>query len=142
MMGEVWMPEALATKESERMKDLRLLVVEDEPDSAAVVEMILNPANINTEVRGNAEDALDLLLNNPTTYSGVIIDLALPGMDGFALMKAIRTTATLKHLKLVAVTAFHTPELKSRAIKAGFDAYVPKPLDTSLFIGTLERLLS
>ncbi len=126
----------------EPMGNWRLLVVEDEVDSANVVEMILNAAHINTEIASNAEDALDLVLNRPEAFEAIIIDLALPGMDGFALMKAIRATASVKHLRLIAVTAFHTPELRSRAIKAGFDAYVPKPLDTTLFIGTLERLLT
>ncbi len=129
-------------EEAKQMGQWRLLVVEDELDSATVAEMILNAAQMETEVAGNAEDALDMVLNHPDAYEAVIIDLALPGMDGFALMKAIRATASVKHLRLVAVTAFHTPELRSRAIKAGFDAYVPKPLDTTLFIGTLERLLS
>ncbi len=124
------------------MGQWQLLVVEDEPDSANVVEMMLNAARIATEIAVNAEDALDVLLNRPDAFDAIIIDLALPGMDGFALMKAIRATASVKHLRLIAVTAFHTPELRSRAIKAGFDAYVPKPLDTTLFIGTLERLLS
>lgn len=126
----------------ESMGNWRLLVVEDEVDSANVVEMILNAAHINTEIASNAEDALDLVLSRPEAFEAIIIDLALPGMDGFALMKAIRATASVKHLRLIAVTAFHTPELRSRAIKAGFDAYVPKPLDTTLFIGTLERLLT
>ncbi|GIK67626.1 MAG: response regulator [Chloroflexota bacterium] len=124
------------------MGQWRLLVVEDEVDSANVVEMILNAAQIDTDVTSNAEDALDRVLSHPDKYAAIIIDLALPGMDGFALMKAIRATASVKHLRLVAVTAFHTPELRSRAIKAGFDAYVPKPLDTTLFVGTLERLLN
>lgn len=124
------------------MGQWRLLVVEDEVDSANVVEMILNAAQIDTDVTSNAEEALDQVLSHPDKYAAIIIDLALPGMDGFALMKAIRATASVKHLRLIAVTAFHTPELRSRAIKAGFDAYVPKPLDTTLFVGTLERLLN
>ena len=124
------------------MSDIRLLVVEDEPDSAAVVEMILNPANIETTTAGNAEEALAILSDAASGISGVIIDLALPGMDGFGLMKAIRGNAALTRLPLIAITAFHTPELKSKVTKAGFDAYFPKPLDTAVFLGTLERLFN
>lgn len=121
---------------------MRFLIVEDEPDSAEVVEMILEPAHVDSQLAANAEDALTLLQEDPNQFSGVLIDLALPGMDGFALMQAIRKDAQLKNLRLVAMTAYHTPELKSRAIKSGFDAYFPKPLNTAVFIGTLERLFS
>jgi CheY-like chemotaxis protein len=120
---------------------LRLLVVEDEPDSAAVVKLILNPAQIQTVVAENGEAAWTLLQSD-SDFSGAIIDLALPGMDGFGLMNAIRSTPALAHLKLVAVTAFHTPELKSQAIKAGFNAYFSKPLDTMTFLGALERVFA
>ena len=120
---------------------MRLLIVEDEPDSAEVVNMILQPAGVDTTVVGDAESALDKLADTPGAFDGVIIDLALPGMDGFALMERIRSEASVKHLKLVAMTAYHTPELKSRAVKSGFDAYFPKPIDTAVFLGTLEKLL-
>ena len=124
------------------MSNIALLVVEDEPDSMAVVELMLNPANIDTAEAVDAEQALQILNANPNAFSGVIIDLALPGMDGFALLQTIRKNPTIKHLPCIAMTAFHTPELKSKAIRAGFDAYFPKPLDTAVFLGTLERLLS
>ena len=124
------------------MSNIALLVVEDEPDSMAVVELMLNPANIDTAEAVDAEQALQILNANPNAFSGVIIDLALPGMDGFALLQTIRKSPALKHLPCVAMTAFHTPELKSKAIRIGFDAYFSKPLDTAVFLGTLERLLS
>lgn len=124
------------------MSDIALLVVEDDSDSMAVVTLMLNPANIDTAEAVDAEQALQILNANPNVFSGVIIDLALPGMDGFALLQTIRKSPALKHLPCIAMTAFHTPELKSKAIRSGFDAYFPKPLDTAVFLGTLERLLN
>ena len=123
------------------MPMLPFLIVEDEPDSAAMLNMILAPAGVPTELATNAEDALTLLHQNPTGYAMVIIDLALPGKDGFALLETLKRDATLSKLPTVAITAYHTPELRSRATKAGFSAYFPKPLDTTVFLGTLERLL-
>jgi CheY-like chemotaxis protein len=124
------------------MSDIALLVVEDDSDSMAVVTLMLNPANIDTSEAVDAEQALQILNANPNAFSGVIIDLALPGMDGFALLQTIRKSPALKNLPCIAMTAFHTPELKSKAIRSGFDAYFPKPLDTAVFLGTLERLLN
>lgn len=122
------------------MRDL--LIVEDEHDSAAVVGMILQPAGLAFTVAEDAYQALAILENNPRGFVAVMIDLALPGKDGFALLQDIRANAALSHLTTFAMTAYHTPELKSRCLKAGFNAYFPKPLDTSLFLGTLERILS
>lgn len=123
------------------MPNFHLLIVEDEPDSAEVVELILEPAGVSSEVAGTAEDALAILDEAAGYFSGVIIDLALPGKDGFALLKDIRNSDEYGHLMTIAMTAYHTPELKSQSLAAGFDAYFPKPLDTALFLGTLERLL-
>lgn len=120
---------------------LPFLIVEDEADSANMIEMILASAGVSTEIAVNAEQALTLLRQNPQGYSLVIIDLALPGKDGFALLSDLKSDPLLKNLHTVAITAYHTPELRSRATKVGFSAYFPKPLDTNLFLGTLERLL-
>lgn len=121
---------------------LPFLIVEDEPDSANMLNMILSSANVPSVHVDNAEDALHLLQGNPQGYSLVIIDLALPGKDGFALLADIKAHPDLSNLPTVAITAYHTPELRSQATRAGFSAYFPKPLDTTLFLGTLERLLA
>ncbi|MBL8134309.1 MAG: response regulator [Anaerolineae bacterium] len=122
------------------MSNLHLLIVDDEPDSAEVVEMMLAPARIATTVVGDAYQAIEKLQEDPEGYSAVIIDLALPGMDGFGLLNELRAAAETSEKPLIAITAYHTPELKARALKAGFNAYFPKPLDTTVFLGTLSRM--
>lgn len=122
------------------MSNLHLLIVDDEPDSAEVVEMMLAPARIATTVVGDAYQAIEKLQEAPERYSAVIIDLALPGMDGFGLLNELRAAAATSEKPLIAITAYHTPELKARALKAGFNAYFPKPLDTTVFLGTLSRM--
>lgn len=124
------------------MTDLKVLIVEDEPDNAAVAEMMLNSADIETTHVDNAEEAFNLLVKQAEKFSVVLIDLALPGMDGYALMKAIRATPALARLPLIATTAFHTPELRADALNAGFDGYCQKPLNVVEFLNTLQRLLS
>jgi two-component system, chemotaxis family, sensor kinase CheA len=124
------------------MSDLHILIVDDEPDSAEVASMILAPARITSTTAGDAYQAIDLLRANPGLFNAVLVDLAMPGMDGFGLLTALRQAAETAQLPLIAVTAYHTPELRSRALKAGFNAYFPKPLDTSVFLGTLQRMLA
>lgn len=121
---------------------MRFLIVEDDPDGADVLNMMLESVGLDTVLVASAEHALHELYHNPTMYDAVIIDLALPEMDGFELQSRLRDLPEMQHMVLIAVTAYHTPELKVKALDAGFDAYFAKPLDTTLFVQTLERLLS
>jgi CheY-like chemotaxis protein len=122
-----------------QMHDWKILVVEDEPDGQLVVAGILNYFNVEVETVGNAEDALTKL--HTTQYSGAVIDLALPGMDGMELLKKIRNTPALAAMPCVAITAFHTSLVKQHAIDAGFDAYFSKPIDDTLFVRELTRVI-
>jgi len=121
---------------------LRILIVEDDPDGADMVQMMLNSAGVDTVVVGSAEAALTELDAAPDAFNAVVVDLALPEMDGLQLLQVIRKTPAVAHLPLVAVTAYHTPEMKVSMLDAGFDGYFAKPLDTTLFVQSLERLLS
>lgn len=116
-----------------------VLVVEDDRDGQEVLARMLFRAKLPVEVTGTAEDALQVL--SADDHAAVVIDLALPGMDGFALLKHIRADETLAALPCVAITAFHTPTLKQQVMQAGFNAYFAKPLDDRRFILTLSELL-
>lgn len=116
-----------------------ILVVEDEPDGQLVVSGILGYFNVNVTSVGSAEDALQWLESHHP--SAAVIDLNLPGMDGIMLIQQIRATPQLHDLKCVAITAYHTSTVKAKAIEAGFDAYLPKPLDDTAFIRELERVI-
>lgn len=122
------------------MNNLPILIVEDEPDGQELVSRMLAQVGIEVHVAGNAEVAWDYLAAN--TYMAAIIDLALPGKDGFELLSAIRRQPATAALPCVAITAFHTPELKQQAIHLGFDAYFAKPLDRTRFLGELDHLLA
>jgi two-component system CheB/CheR fusion protein len=116
-----------------------VLVVEDDPDGQELVARMLIRANIAVEVAGTAEDALQLI--SPEEHVAIVIDLALPGMDGFELLNRIRQDSALATLPCIAITAYHTPSLKQRVMSKGFDAYFPKPLDDIRFLKTLKEII-
>ena len=116
-----------------------VLVVEDDPDGQEVLARMLFRANIAVELTGTAEDALRVL--SADDHAVIVIDLALPGMDGFQLFRQIRAESHLKSIPCVAVTAFHTPSLKQRVMQEGFDSYFAKPLDDRRFIEKINELL-
>lgn len=121
------------------MKNWRVLIVEDERDGQEVVQGILGYFNIAADVAFTADEALRLLEKNG--YTAAVIDIGLPGMDGLELMRHMRDQAAYRTLPCVAITAYHTSQLKKDALEAGFDAYFPKPLDDTNFIRELERVV-
>lgn len=122
------------------MTNQRILVVEDDTDGQEVVGRMLRFHRLDFDVVGTAEDALDAL--NQGEYNVAIIDLALPGMDGWTLLQNIQRSDATAHMKCVAVTAFHSAEVATKAIEVGFKAYFAKPLETTSFVRELQRVTS
>ncbi|RMG79518.1 MAG: response regulator [Chloroflexi bacterium] len=117
-----------------------ILVVEDEPDGREVIAAILGYYNVTVDVASHAEEALKLLAENQ--YTAAVIDLALPGMDGIRLINEIRNNPTTAHLPCVAITAFHSSQVRREALQAGFDGYFPKPLDDTSFVRGLDSVIT
>ena len=122
------------------MNNWHILIVEDEPDGQVVVSTMLDYFNVTTDVVDTAEEALRFL--EQSQYTAVVIDLALPGMDGIDLISAIRDTAEIADIPCIAITAYHTTAVKQQALEAGFDAYLAKPLDDTSFVRELDRITS
>lgn len=118
-----------------------ILIVEDDPDGQALVSHVIGYMNIPHDVVGDAEMAIEKLVESGKSYQAIIIDLALPGKDGWELLEEIKDNPTTLNLTCIAVTAFHSSKTRDDAIKAGFDAYFSKPLDATQFARELESIL-
>lgn len=117
------------------MIDVSVLIVDDDPNSRDILTKFLEHYGMQVESVPSGEDALAVL--NHKSYTFVVIDLALPGMDGWELQQRIpNPAATLA----VAVTGYYTPLLAKEAKEAGFAAAFPKPITQSL-VTSLQRLL-
>ena len=119
-----------------RKNDWQVLVVEDEDDSAQIVSNILRHHGIQVRVARNGRECILSLEESQPTI--VLMDLAMPEMDGWDTLVAMRTNPETAHIPVVAVTAFHSASVAEDAIHAGFDAYFPKPLDAESFVNSLE----
>jgi CheY-like chemotaxis protein len=124
------------------MSEWRILIVEDDPDGQEMVATMLDYMNFPVEVVDNAEAAMELIAQGHVEYRAIIIDLALPGMDGWELLAHLQEDTYSAHIPCIAVTAFHTFKLREDAIRAGFSAYLPKPLDGMALGRELERLMA
>jgi CheY-like chemotaxis protein len=121
------------------VKNWNVLVIEDEADSMELVQGLLNHYGIPSVGAASGEEALDMLQRMAPTL--IILDLALPGVDGWGVLKQLKSHRALSQVPCVAITAFHTPELAEQAIGAGFDAYFAKPIDSTSFVRELQTLV-
>ena len=117
----------------------RILIVEDEEDLQDILTELLPYYNLSADTASTAERALQLLAQN--SYAGAIIDLGLPGMDGMALVKVIRSQPTTQDLPCVAMSAWHSSTMEQSALEAGFNAYFAKPFVPETIIGDLKAAI-
>jgi len=118
-----------------------ILIVEDDPDGQLVLSHVVEYLNIPYQIAKDAETALQLLDTSDTVYQAIIIDLALPGKDGWDLLADIRRDVKTARYLCIAVTAFHANKTREEALNAGFDAYFAKPLNATNFAKQLDALL-
>ncbi len=120
------------------MDSWRMLVVEDDRYGSEVVASMLRFHQIGADFAQTAEEALEFLHRNQ--YTMAIIDLNLPGKDGWSLLQAIQASAETASLPCVAITAYHDAKVAQEALHAGFAGYFPKPLHTN-FVQELGQIL-
>lgn len=117
----------------------RILVVEDEYDSVQVVSRILQHHGAEVHVAHNGYECLDIL--NTLQPTLIIMDLALPEMDGWETLAKLRAIPEKAHIPVVAITAYHSVNVEEDASKAGFNAYFAKPLDTATIVKKLAEVI-
>ena len=122
-----------------KLSDWKVIVVEDEIDSMELVKGVLDYHGIASIGATTGEEALKLFQEVKPTL--IIIDLALPGIDGWSVLRSLKKHPTLSRVPRVAITAYHTAEVASKAIEEGFDAYFAKPLDATSFVRELQGIV-
>src|SRR4051812_44924711 len=102
----------------------QIIVVEDEYDSVQMVSDILRYHGIEVLVAHNGIECIELLKQNHVTL--VLTDLAMPEMDGWQTLKAIRANPRTEMIPVVAISAYHSVEVADKARNAGFDEFYAK----------------
>lgn len=107
-----------------------VLLVDDDPDAQSVFELVMHHYHVPFTIVGDAESALDYLQTN--TPDVVLMDIFLPGLDGYQALDRIRRSALASGSRIIATTAYYTNDTQQEVIQRGFDGYVPKPFDERL----------
>ncbi|WP_065066053.1 chemotaxis protein CheB [Paraburkholderia tropica] len=121
------------------MRGLRILLVDDDRDNLDLFGALLGSAGAVHRTAASAHDALEIAAREALDL--IVTDIAMPGMDGYALLSKLREKGALAH-PVVAMTAFARPEDRTKALAAGFDEHVGKPLQFDSFVQTVVRVLS
>jgi PAS domain S-box-containing protein len=124
-------PNALAPAAAAPFRPRRILIVEDVPDAATTLQMVLGMLGHTAEVAYDGRSALALAGSFGPEI--ILCDIGLPGgLDGYAVARTLRATPGLPDMHLIALTGFGTPEDKARALQAGFDGHLTKPVDPAV----------
>jgi signal transduction histidine kinase/CheY-like chemotaxis protein len=123
-----------------RLEGVRALVVEDDPDAQELLTHVLSESGIAVRAAGSAEEARHIL----DTYEPhvIISDVGLPGEDGHEFIRSIRTSSieARKNIPALALTAFASNEDRARALVAGFNNHLAKPVDAGTLIAAIIEL--
>jgi CheY-like chemotaxis protein len=118
----------------------RILVVDDNLANLKLAGDLCECEGYEVDRAQSAEGALEAIARRPPDL--ILMDLALPGMDGLALTRHLRASPDTRHIPVVALTAFAMRRDEERALEAGCDAYLAKPIDTRALPALLAGLLA
>jgi signal transduction histidine kinase len=122
------------------VRSCRILIVEDQPDAAEMLALLLTADSHEVHL---AHDGHSALVEAARCHPDVmLIDIGLPGMSGYDLAERIRSDRALARVCLIALTGYDRPQDRSRALSSGFDHHLVKPVDvdalTRLIAGALQ----
>ena len=121
---------------------VRVLFVDDQADARELARVIFSNAGAESTITSCASEALEALERLPIDI--VVADIAMPEVDGYALITEIRRRDALvqRHTPAVAATAYRGDDDRARALAAGFDAYVKKPMDAATLTSTVAGVIA
>jgi two-component system CheB/CheR fusion protein len=129
--------EAQAAAEAPAVR-ARVLVVEDNADAAEGLRMLLELAGHEVLVAHDGAAALETARNEEPDL--MLVDIGLPGIDGYEVARRIRREPSLRHLVLIALTGYGREADRTHALTAGFDHHIVKPVDPDGLMVLIARL--
>ena len=117
-----------------------VLIVDDEPDNVEVLQMALQFFGMTVHSVQSGQAALDHLTT--TTPDLILLDISMNPMDGWETRVRIKADPKNAHIPIVALTAHAMDGDKERALQAGFDGYVPKPIKVPTLLNDIQTTLA
>ena len=130
-----------ANDTTERLDGLRILIVDDEPDTRDLLRQGLEYCGANVRLAGSAAEAVDAIVAEIPDI--LISDIGMPGIDGYDLIRQIRELPADAGGKVpaVALTAYTRVEDRLQALRAGYDMHVPKPVELAELVAVAASVV-
>lgn len=116
---------------------VRVLVVDDDFDSADLLATLLGAAGCECRTALGAGEALDVVQSFSPQFA--VLDLAMPGVDGYELLGCLRSRHDLQDCRFIALTGYRLPELAERSLAAGFELHLTKPVPMDLLLQRIAQ---
>ena len=121
------------------MTKARILIVEDNMDNYQLVRFVLERAGYDVFLAVNGRDGVDAARAQKPDL--ILMDLGMPEMDGWRATQKLKSDAETKTIPLYALTAHTLPHERKRALEAGCDGYLSKPIQMKGFLNLIEEVL-
>ena len=121
------------------LKDVSVLLVDDEADSRELMSEMLELFGAHAANAATAEQALENIASNPPQI--LVSDIAMPAMDGYGLIRRVRERISAEKLPAIAVTGLGRPSDQERALAAGFQRYIVKPISPTALVEVILSLV-
>lgn len=116
-----------------------VLIIDDEPDNIGVIEGILTFYDAEVHCALDGRSGLESIKKLHPTF--VLLDISMPYMDGWKLLKAVRADPEIASIPVIALTAHAMPGDKEKGLEAGFDGYITKPVEIMKLIDQIKGIL-
>jgi len=124
---------------AQRLPGMRLLVVEDNPLNQQVASELLTMEGATVDLASNGDDGIAMAVVQPCPYDALIMDVQMPGMDGYEATRRLRQRPHLVQLPIIAMTANASAEDRMRCLAAGMNEHIGKPFDLDELVEKLRQ---
>jgi adenylate cyclase len=131
----------VATVERARRRPVAL-VVDDSPVNRKLLARLLGRLEIESREAADGNAALDLLRSEGTDVAVVLLDILMPGLDGYETLRAIKTDEDLRHLPVIMISGVDELDSVVRCIELGATDYLPKPFDAAILEARIRASLA
>lgn len=118
----------------------KILIVDDEPNIVVPLEFLMKQNNYEVQTAGTGEKAIDLILNWKPDL--VLLDIMLPGMDGYEVCQKIRQQKELNNIRIVFLSAMARSIDIAKGMGLSADDYITKPFATDYVVSKIKELLA
>jgi len=127
------------TNQRQQSERPTILLVDDEPDHLAITKHFLEARGYDCLCAERGWDALRLLSEHSVDL--ILLDLNMPGMDGYCVAENILADQRYQSIPIVAFSCYDLPRFKQRAMRIGMADFVPKPVDRARLLATIQNQL-